>query len=100
MKQDDELPGSFAFLPEHLQYLCPFALRYALSVEQNVFAAIARLSPEENEELACLAEKVWLNEHYTDVNAFLDQYKLYDYRESAYLYFLFGMLDYLDLQFD
>jgi len=52
------------------------------------------------EELARLADKVRLNNHYPRVNEWLEAHKITEHEEAARLYFLFGLMDAAGLQFD
>jgi len=93
--------GVLAQLPGDLSYLIAPAMKYGrYHFEQEMFQFLEHATSDEMEELAMIAERVLLNDHYAEVNRFLDQYAITDYPEAANLYFLFGVLDYADLQFD
>jgi hypothetical protein len=98
-----ELPanaGVLAQLPEELHYLVEPALRYHCETEWDAFRRLDNLSERQLEELAGLAKRVLLHGHYSLVNKFLDRFEITDYKESAMLYFFFGLLDHAGLQFD
>lgn len=93
--------GVLTQLPEALSYLVAPAMKYGrYQFEQEIFQFLEHATSDEMEELAMTAERVLANNHYPEVNRFLDRYDLTVYREAANLYFLFGVLDYADLHFD
>jgi len=99
----DSLPieaGVLRLLPEHLDYLGFAALRHKLDTEDDVFGFLERVKKSELEELAKLADRVLMRNDYPEVISFLNEYPLDKFRECAWLYFLFGLLDYADMKFD
>jgi hypothetical protein len=93
--------GVLAHLPEELSYLVEPALKYGrYQFDNEIFDFLEHATSEEMEELATIAERVLLNDHYLQVNRFLDRYDMTGYPEAARLYFLFGVLCYADLPFD
>lgn len=93
--------GVLAQIPDHLSYLVAPALKYGrYQFDQEIFDFLEHATSDEMEELAMTAERVLINNHYPEVNRFLDQYQITVYQEAAHLYYLFGVLDYADLQFD
>lgn len=97
--EDD--PGVLADLPDDLRYLIAPALKYGrYQFDADIFKFLDRATGTEMEELAAVAERVLLNDHYSPVTAFLRLYPITEYEQSARLYFLFGILDHADLQFE
>ena len=99
MSADESDPGVLAKLPEDLQYLAEPALKFKLHGEFEIWPILDQMTPEQRVELETLGAKVLENGHYDKVNDFLDQYPIDKYEEAAYLYFLFGLLDYADIKF-
>ena len=98
---NDDLPGCLATLPRELHYIVPFALRYRLVGESEVFEAIDRLTDDEKTELFELAAFVRANEDYQKAVQFtICCDKKAPSPESTWLYYLFGLLDYIDARFD
>ena len=84
-----------------MAYLAAPALRYGVHhFDEQMDRFLESASDAEMEELAALAEKVRLNNHYPLVNAWLGKHPITDFKESAHLYFMFGLMDAADLQFD
>jgi hypothetical protein len=100
MSESPNEPGVLVNLPAALHYLIEPALRLGLATEPDIFQYLDEVSPQQNDELRRIAERVLANDHYPMVNKFLDAYPITDHDESAKLYFLFGALDYSGLQFD
>lgn len=93
--------GILAELPDELSYLVEPALEYGrFQFDEHIFSFLDSATPEQMDELASIAERVRLNDHYPAVNRFLDQYPVTDYEQASCLYFLFGVLDYADLSFE
>jgi hypothetical protein len=93
--------GVLAHLPDHLAYLIAPALKYGrYHFDDEIFQFLENATESEMDELAAVAERVLINGHYAEVNRFLDGHSMTEYPEAADLYFLFGVLDYADLQFD
>jgi hypothetical protein len=85
--------GVLAQLPDALSYLIGPAMKYGrYHFEEQMSQFLEHATPDEMEELAIIAERVLVNDHYQEVNCFLDQYSITDHEESANLYFLFGVL--------
>ncbi len=94
-------PGILNELPGELSYLVEPALEYGrFQFDEHIFNFLDTATPEQMEELASVAERVRLNDHYPAVNRFLDQYPITDHEQASCLYFLFGVLDYADLSFE
>jgi hypothetical protein len=93
--------GVLAQLPEELSYLVAPALKYGrYQFDQQMLEFLEHATADEMDELAAIAERVLLNDHYPEVSCFLDQYSIVDYEEASRLYFLFGVLDCAGFQFD
>ena len=93
--------GILAELPTELAYLVGPAMRYGVHrFDAQVDEFLSSASEAEMDELARLAERVRLNEHYPKVNEWLRRYKMTEYREAANLYFMFGVMDAADLKFE
>lgn len=96
-----ESPGILAQLPADLHYLIYPAMRYGRhQFDDAIFDFLAHATTDEMDELAALAERVLLNNDYPRVNSFLDDHPITDSEEAARLYFMFGVMDYAELQFD
>lgn len=94
-------PGVLAELPDELSYLVKPALKYGrFQFDIEILDFLDSASGEQLDELAAVAERVRLNEHYPEVSRFLDEYPITDHEQSACLYFLFGVLDHADLTFE
>jgi hypothetical protein len=55
---------------------------------------------EQIEELAAVAERIRRNDHHDLIEEFLDKYEITKYPEAANLYFLLGLMDAADLDFE
>lgn len=87
-------------LPEDLKYLIKPAMEYGCHhIDDDIFDFLDRATEREMEDLATIAERVLIRGDYARVIAFLDKHPITDSDEAANLYFLFGVLDYADLQF-
>lgn len=94
-------PGILVELPDELSYLVESALEYGrFQLDEHIFNFLDSATPKQMQELASIAERVRLNDHYPAVNRFLDQYPITDHEQAACLYFLFGVLDHADLSFE
>jgi hypothetical protein len=92
--------GILAKLPPELAYLAEPAMRFGVhQFDGQVAAFLASAAPEEMGELARLAERARLGNHYARVNEWLDKYDMTKYEEAANLYFMFGLMDAADLKF-
>ncbi|KAA1257107.1 hypothetical protein LF1_55070 [Rubripirellula obstinata] len=93
--------GVLAELPSELSYLIEPALRYGQNqFDDDIFSFLDSATDIQMAELATIAERVQNNDHYADVNKFLDLYPITDHSECSCLYFLFGVLDHAGLNFD
>jgi len=87
--------------PDDLQYLIEPAMAYGrYQFDDDIFAFLDRAAQEQMDELASVAERVLIQDDYPRVMAFLDEHPITESEEAARLYFLFGVLDYADLEFD
>ncbi|WP_442506022.1 hypothetical protein SH528x_004842 [Novipirellula sp. SH528] len=94
-------PGILTELPDELSYLTQPALEYGrFQFDDHIFDFLESATPRQLDELAAVAERVRINDHYPDVNRFLDKHPITDQEQSACLYFLFLVLDYADLSFE
>ncbi|QDS91593.1 hypothetical protein FF011L_03230 [Roseimaritima multifibrata] len=94
-------PGALSELPDELAYLTEPALEYGrFQFDDTIFDFLESATPQQMEELAAVAERVRINDHYPDVNRFLDKHPITDHEQTACLYFLFLVLDYADLSFE
>ena len=94
-------PGILTELPDELSYLVKPALEYGrFQFDEHIFNFLDSATSEQMDELASVAERVRLNDHYPAVNRFLDRYPITDHEQASCLYFLFGVLDYADLSFE
>jgi hypothetical protein len=85
--------GVLAKLPAELKYLVEPAMKYGIhQTDDQRYEFLQRATSEELEDLARVAERYRLNEHQDLVGAFLDDYPITEYPESAKLYFLFGIM--------
>jgi hypothetical protein len=76
-------------------------MRYGIhQFDEQMDRFLRSASEVEMDQLARLAERVRLNNHYPRVNEWLDDHKITQYQEAANLYFLFGLMGAADLQFD
>jgi hypothetical protein len=93
--------GILSELPTELAYLAEPAMHYGVHhFDDDIDRFLRSASAAEMDELAALAEKVRLNNHYTRVNEWLNAYTMTEYEEAANLYFMFGVMDAADMQFD
>ena len=94
-------PGILSELPDELSYLVEPALEYGrFQFDEHIFNFLDSATPAQMEELASVAERVRLSDHYPAVNRFLDQYPVTHHEQTSCLYFLFGVLDFADLSFE
>jgi hypothetical protein len=86
--------GVLSKLPSDLHYLIKPALKYGIhQTEDDRAQFLQRATDEELTELAQVAERYRVNEHCDLVSDFFDDYPITDYKESAKLYWLFGVMD-------
>jgi hypothetical protein len=81
-------------LPEELEYLIEPAMKYGRHQgldEVNEF--LRNASEDDLEELACVAERIRLNDHNELIGEFMDRYPMPEHTEAARLYFLLGLLE-------
>lgn len=91
--------GKLAALPQELAFLAEPAARYRFDSEQDVFRFLDKAGAVELEELAAIAERVRLERLYPKVLDICNTTLRYA-DEGWWLYFLFGAMDYADLEFD
>jgi hypothetical protein len=93
--------GILADLPDDLSYLAEPALEYGrFQFDEHIFDFLESATPKQMEELASVAERVRINDHYPAVNRFLDKHPITEHEQTACLYFLFLVLDYAELSFE
>jgi hypothetical protein len=93
--------GILSKLPTELAYLAEPAMRYGVyHFDNEMDTFLSSASKVAMEELATLAERVRLNNHYPRVNAWLNEFRMTQFEEAANLYFMFGLMDMADLRFD
>jgi hypothetical protein len=93
--------GVLIHLPDTLSYLIGPAMKYGrYQFENQMSQFLEHATSDELEELAIIAERVLVNDHYPEVNRFLDRYRITEHEEAANLYFLFNVLDCAGFQFD
>ena len=100
MISSDQNLGVLANLPDELMYLAEPALTYHLEGEFDIWPFLENMTAEQRAELEAIGARVLHNNHYPKVNVFLDEFPLDEHDEAANLYFMFGLLDYADIQFD
>jgi hypothetical protein len=81
-------------------YLAKPALTYRLEGEFDIWPFLENVTPEQRSELEAIGAQVFQNNDFPKVNAFLAKYDIDEYAEAANLYFMFGLLDHADIQFD
>jgi hypothetical protein len=93
--------GILAKLPPELAYLAEPAMRYGVHhLHSQMDSFLSSASKGELDELSWLAKNVLSNKHYQQVNEWLNENDMTKYKEAANLYFMFGLMDAADLQFD
>jgi len=93
--------GALDHLPPELKYLIRPAFKFGRhQFDSSMFNFLDRASRSDMQELSEIADRVKTNNHYDDVNEFLDRYSMTDHEECANLYFLFGVMDHADLEFE
>jgi hypothetical protein len=93
--------GILSELPAELAYLAEPAMRYGVHhFDAQMDKFLRSASKAEMDELSRLAKTVLSNNHYPRVNAWLDEHDMTEHEEAANLYFLFGLMDAANLQFD
>ncbi|MEM6798668.1 MAG: hypothetical protein AAF589_04070 [Planctomycetota bacterium] len=93
--------GCLKELPSELAYLAEPAMRYGVhQFDNDIDRFLSNASNEQLDELAALADRVKINDHYPEVNEWLDDHGIDKYKEAANLYFLFGIMDAADLDFE
>jgi hypothetical protein len=100
MKNKSDSLGILVELPADIAYLAEPALKFRLTTEWDSSARLGQLTNVEMQQLAALAETVRTQNDYWTVLSFLNEHPIIDYDESAYLYFLFLMMDEAGLSFD
>jgi hypothetical protein len=91
----------WSIVPSELRYLAPFADRYGrFQFDDSVDECIQNMTSEEFSELEKLAAHVRARGDFGKVNAWLDEYDMVKHPEANRMYFLFGVLDAMNLRFD
>ncbi|QDT36793.1 hypothetical protein [Stratiformator vulcanicus] len=91
--------NSLQALPQQAQFLVPYVLKYRIDSNDDI--AVADPMPSaELAELRNVAARVKLHGVYSLVNEHLDKYPETKYDESVWLYWFFGLLDDLGLDFE
>lgn len=94
-------PGILTELPAELSYLVEPALDFGrFQLDEHICNFLDSATPKQMEELASVAERVRLYDHYPAVNHFLDAHPITDHEQAARLYFLFSVMDHADLSFE
>jgi len=91
----DNLPAEIKFLAEPVR-------RYHVKNGASAIEQVkSTLSPEELEELRAIGRRVLKGRYFGNhISSFLDTYDLADYDEAALLYFFFGLLDEIGIEFE
>lgn len=93
--------GCLQELPPELAYLAEPAMKYGVhQFDDDIDRFLANATDAEIAELKALAERVKVNGHYPAVNDWLDEHEIDEHEEASNLYFLFGIMDAADLEFD
>ena len=88
-------------LPVALKYLHRPASMYGIyQFDQDVDDFLDSATAEQRDDLAAVATRVRINNHYPIVLDFLSKHDIEDSSDCACLYFLFGLLDRAGLSFD
>jgi hypothetical protein len=96
---DDPALGVLATLPQELHYLIQPALTYGVyQFDEDIDRFLKTVSDDDLRTLYELGQTVSENGHYAAVNEFLSQITPWS-PEAANLYFLFGVMDALDVKF-
>ena len=76
-------------------------MRYGIhQFDDDIDRFLTNATDEQLVELEALAQRVRANDHYPVVNDWLDDHKIDEHEEAANLYFLFGIMDAADLEFE
>jgi hypothetical protein len=95
----DPSPGALAALPQDLHYLIQPALTYgAYQFDEDIYRFMQAAADDEIRMLHDLGQTIREHGHYAAINKFLDRFDSWP-PEVAKLYFLFGVLDALDVKF-
>ena len=98
MPQDQSV---FDHLPGELSYLIEPAQKYGIhQFDDDVDAFLSNATDSDLADLFSVAATVKANGHYEAVNTWLDEFEITDSNDAANLYFLFGLLDAADLEFE
>ncbi|MDR0521735.1 MAG: hypothetical protein LBH00_07760 [Planctomycetaceae bacterium] len=88
-------------VPDELSYLVEPSQKYKdYRFAEQLEWLSQNISKEELESLQIIAEKVRHQKDYVKVNRWLDRFKMTKYPIAADIYFLFGVMDALDIVFD
>jgi hypothetical protein len=91
--------GVLARLPADLQYLVAPAMKYGINQTDDQRQRFLRSVSEDTlDELRRVAEHYRASEHHDLVGDFFDTYPITEHKESAYLYWLFGIIDEAGIQ--
>lgn len=86
--------GILANLPRELKYLARPAMRYGIyQFDDDVAGFLERASNKDIATLSRVSERIDKDGHVEAIQEFLDHYPISQYRESARLYFLLGLLE-------
>jgi len=101
MKEFNHNPGILSRLPCDLHYLIEPARKYGkYQFDNDIDRFLDAISPSEFKELENLAYIIRVRGDYKRVNNWLDCYDITEYEESAQLYYMFGVLDAADIDFE
>jgi hypothetical protein len=92
-------PGGLTALPPELHYLIEPALKYGIyQFDDDIYRFMQSASEDDVRTLHELGRTVRENGHYDRVLGFLDRFDSWP-AEVAKLYFLFGVMDAIDVSF-
>ena len=93
--------GILRELPCELAYLAEPAMRFGVyQFDNDIDRFLAHANDTELSQLAAIAERVRLNDHFPVVNDWLNDHEIDKHAEAANLYFLFGLMDAADMTFE
>ena len=86
--------GILQELPPALTYLIEPAMKYGqYQFDNEIDDFLRQAMDEEIAELTSVAQQIDAADHDDLIGDFLDRYPITEYKESANLYFLFGVID-------
>ncbi|MBX9681475.1 MAG: hypothetical protein K2X38_22190 [Gemmataceae bacterium] len=92
--------GVLVHLPQELHFLIEPALKYGFHrSDSEREKRKRRLTEEDLDVLAATAERYRLSDLHDEIGDFFDKFSISEYSEAAKLYWLFGLMDELGLQF-